>query len=132
MGEISMTISTTTQPGKRAEVQAPYHEFMAPRAIENDAQRMVVWCDDQERGSIPPVRDLLRLRSDGCERLGSVVCRVHGEGRPSARRRASMVMATTEGRLERAVPGGGDFGSRLAIGPDHGPISRRMSLPTAV
>lgn len=48
MGELAMIISTTTRPGKRAEVQALYRELMAPRANENDAQRVVVWCDDQQ------------------------------------------------------------------------------------
>ena len=48
MGELAMIISTTTQQGKRAEVRALYQELMAPRAIENDAQRVVVWCDDQQ------------------------------------------------------------------------------------
>jgi quinol monooxygenase YgiN len=48
MGELAMIISTTTQPGKRAEVQALYRDLMAPRAVENDAQRVVVWCDDQQ------------------------------------------------------------------------------------
>lgn len=48
MGELAMIISTTTQPGKRDEVAALYQELMAPRAEENTAQRVVLWCDDQQ------------------------------------------------------------------------------------
>ena len=48
MGEPAMIISTTTKPGRRAEVQALYGELMAPRALDNDAQRVVVWCNDQQ------------------------------------------------------------------------------------
>ena len=48
MGELAMIISTTTQPGERERVRSLYQEVMAPRAEENDAQRVVVWCDDQQ------------------------------------------------------------------------------------
>ena len=48
MGELAMIISTTTQPGRRADVRALYQHLMAPRAVENAAQRVVVWCDDQQ------------------------------------------------------------------------------------
>ncbi len=48
MGELAMIISTTTQQGKREEVRSVYQELMAPRAEENEAQRVVVWCDDQQ------------------------------------------------------------------------------------
>jgi quinol monooxygenase YgiN len=48
MGELAMIIKTTTQPGKRADVARLYQELMAPRAVENEAQEVVVWCDDQQ------------------------------------------------------------------------------------
>ncbi len=41
-----MVIKTKTQPGKRNEVAALYRQHMAPRAEANDAQEVVVWCDD--------------------------------------------------------------------------------------
>ena len=47
MGELAMIIKTTTQPGKREEVEALYDEMMAPRAEANEDQQVVVWCADQ-------------------------------------------------------------------------------------
>lgn len=48
MDELAMIISTTTKPGKRTEVEALYRELMAPRALQNEAQLIVVWCDDDQ------------------------------------------------------------------------------------
>ena len=47
MSKVAMIITTTTQPGKRDEVRALYEEHLAPRAEENDAQELVLWCADQ-------------------------------------------------------------------------------------
>ena len=47
MGDLAMIIKTETQPGKRDEVFGLYRELMAPRALDNDAQELVVWCADQ-------------------------------------------------------------------------------------
>jgi quinol monooxygenase YgiN len=47
MGDLAIIIRTRTRPGKRAEVHQLYQELMAPRALENEAQEIVVWCDDQ-------------------------------------------------------------------------------------
>ena len=48
MGELAMIIKTKTQPGKRDEVQRLYRELLVPRALANEAQEVVVWCDDQD------------------------------------------------------------------------------------
>ena len=47
MGELAMVIKTKAQPGKRDELFDLYEEIMVPRAEENDAQEVVVWCADQ-------------------------------------------------------------------------------------
>ena len=47
MSKLAMIIRTKTQPGKREEVFDLYQQLMAPRAINNDAQEVVVWCADQ-------------------------------------------------------------------------------------
>lgn len=46
--EVAMIVTTTTQPGRRADVFGLYEELLAPRAGENPDQRVVVWCDDQQ------------------------------------------------------------------------------------
>lgn len=46
MGTLAIVVKTTTQPGKRDEVHRLYREMMAPRAEENEAQEVVVWCAD--------------------------------------------------------------------------------------
>lgn len=48
MSELAMVIRTKTLPGKRDEVRARYEELLAPRAVENEAQQVVVWCDDDQ------------------------------------------------------------------------------------
>lgn len=62
MGELAMIIKTRTQPGKRAEVQKLYQELLVPRAVENDAQEIVVWCDDQHD---PDTFTLFEIYRDG-------------------------------------------------------------------
>ncbi len=55
MGKLAMVITTTTQPGKRAEVHDLYRKVMAPRAELNAGQEVVVWCDhadDPDRFSL--------------------------------------------------------------------------------
>lgn len=47
MGELSIIVKTKTLPGKRDEIQRLYTDLMAPRAIENPFQEVVVWCADQ-------------------------------------------------------------------------------------
>ena len=46
MGSLALIIRSTAQPGKRGDIYAAYQEMMAPRAEANDAQELVVWCDD--------------------------------------------------------------------------------------
>ena len=48
MDSLALIITSTTQPGRRDDVHQLYRELMAPRAEENEAQRLVVWCDDQQ------------------------------------------------------------------------------------
>jgi quinol monooxygenase YgiN len=47
MGKLALIITTTTKPGKREEVRRLYEELLAPRATENAAQEIVVWCTDE-------------------------------------------------------------------------------------
>ncbi len=47
MSKLAMVIKTKAQPNRRRELQALYEELMAPRALENEAQEVVVWCADQ-------------------------------------------------------------------------------------
>lgn len=47
MGDLAMIIKTKTQAGMRAKVRELYEELLVPRAMENDGQEVVVWCDDQ-------------------------------------------------------------------------------------
>ena len=47
MGDLAMIIKTRTQPGRREDVRALYEEMLAPRALANDGQEVVVWCADQ-------------------------------------------------------------------------------------
>ncbi len=47
MGKLAIIVKTQTQSGKRDEVKSLYTDIMAPRALGNDSQEVVVWCDDQ-------------------------------------------------------------------------------------
>lgn len=47
MGELALFISSKAQPGKRDEIFSLYEKILVPRAGENDAQEVVVWCADQ-------------------------------------------------------------------------------------
>ena len=46
MSKLAMVIRTKTQPGKRDDVRALYESHLAPLAEANEAQQLVVWCDD--------------------------------------------------------------------------------------
>ena len=46
MGELVLFVATKAKAGKRDAVRMLYEEMMAPRALENDAQEVVVWCAD--------------------------------------------------------------------------------------
>ena len=47
MGELAIIVKSKSQPGKREEIKELYDTLLAPRAVENDAQQVVVWCADQ-------------------------------------------------------------------------------------
>ncbi|MEM7339286.1 MAG: antibiotic biosynthesis monooxygenase [Actinomycetota bacterium] len=44
---MALIIKSTAQPGQRNAIFSHYQEQMAPRAEDNDAQEVVVWCADQ-------------------------------------------------------------------------------------
>ncbi len=46
MGKLAMSVTTRTKPGKREDVQRLYEQRLVPRASENEAQEIVVWCAD--------------------------------------------------------------------------------------
>lgn len=46
MGDLAVIIRSRTHPGRRQEVFDLYREHMAPRAEANEAQEVVVWCND--------------------------------------------------------------------------------------
>ena len=46
MAKLALIIESRTQPGRRSDVFDLYSQHMAPRAVENEAQEVVVWCDD--------------------------------------------------------------------------------------
>lgn len=62
MDKLAMLITTRTKPGKRDEVRAMYEEHLAPRATDNDAQELVVWCADH---ADPDVFHLFEIYRDG-------------------------------------------------------------------
>lgn len=41
-----MIVKGRSQPGKRDEVRKLYEQLLAPRALANDAQEVVLWCAD--------------------------------------------------------------------------------------
>lgn len=43
---VTMIISSSAQPGQRDAVHQLWLEHLAPAAEANDAQQVVVWCDD--------------------------------------------------------------------------------------
>ncbi|MEM9132330.1 MAG: antibiotic biosynthesis monooxygenase [Actinomycetota bacterium] len=47
MGELAMIITTKAKPGRRDELFALYRRDLAPRAVDNDGQEVVVWCADE-------------------------------------------------------------------------------------
>lgn len=47
MGDLAIIVRSRAKAGKREEIQAVYDRIMAPRAMENDSQEVVVWCADQ-------------------------------------------------------------------------------------
>ncbi len=46
MSKVAMIIKTKTQPGQRQTVRQLYVEILGPRAEENAAQELIIWCDD--------------------------------------------------------------------------------------
>jgi quinol monooxygenase YgiN len=46
MGTLALIIRSVAQPGRRREIYDAYREVMAPRAEANEAQEVVVWCND--------------------------------------------------------------------------------------
>ena len=46
MGTLALIIRSTAQPGRREEIYEAYRSVMAPRAEANEAQEVVVWCND--------------------------------------------------------------------------------------
>jgi quinol monooxygenase YgiN len=46
VGTLALIIRSTAQAGKRSDIYAAYRNVMAPRAVANEAQEVVVWCDD--------------------------------------------------------------------------------------
>ncbi|MGD2101469.1 MAG: antibiotic biosynthesis monooxygenase [Acidimicrobiia bacterium] len=47
MGELALIVTSTAKDGKRDEIRGLYEELMAPRAVDNPSQEVVVWCADQ-------------------------------------------------------------------------------------
>lgn len=43
---LAMIITSTVQPGKRDEVHELWVDHLAPAAMANERQPVVVWCDD--------------------------------------------------------------------------------------
>lgn len=62
MDRITLIVTTRTRPGKRDEVLSLYKEMLAPRALENDAQQLVVWSADQHD---PDTFYLFEIYADG-------------------------------------------------------------------
>ncbi|MEL7157719.1 MAG: antibiotic biosynthesis monooxygenase [Actinomycetota bacterium] len=48
MGELAMIIKSKAQAGQRDKLYRLYQEHLAPRASDNEAQEVVVWCADQQ------------------------------------------------------------------------------------
>lgn len=46
MEKIALILRTKTKPGQRDAVRRLYEQQLAPRALANAAQAVVVWCDD--------------------------------------------------------------------------------------
>ncbi len=64
---VSMIITSTVQPGKRSDVHALWLEHLASAAEANDAQKVVVWCDDN---ADPDTFHLFEIY-DGMESMGA-------------------------------------------------------------
>jgi quinol monooxygenase YgiN len=47
VGELAIVVTSKARPGKREQIKDLYEELMAPRAMENQTQEVVVWCADQ-------------------------------------------------------------------------------------
>lgn len=47
MGDVALFISGQAQPGRRDEIRQLYLDMLAPHAVANEAQEVVVWCADQ-------------------------------------------------------------------------------------
>lgn len=67
MGDLAMFISSKAKPGKREEVFELYQEVLAPRALDNERQEVVVWAADQQD---PDAFHLFEIYADG-EALGA-------------------------------------------------------------
>ena len=64
MGRLAMFIKSKAKPGRRDELQSLYQELLAPRAMQNEAQEVVVWCADQHD---PDTFYLFEIYSDAAE-----------------------------------------------------------------
>lgn len=46
MGKVAVLLKGRARPGKRDAIQRLFEEHLAPRALANAAQEIVVWCAD--------------------------------------------------------------------------------------
>ena len=52
MAKLALIITSRTQPGRRNDVYEPHELHMAARAAANEAQEVVVWCNDAADGDV--------------------------------------------------------------------------------
>ena len=50
MTKLALIIKSRARPGKRDELYQLYQQHMAPRAVENPSQEVVVWANDTGDG----------------------------------------------------------------------------------
>ena len=63
MAELALVIKSKAQSGKRDEVRALYEQHLAPLAESNEAQEVVVWCDDDQDPDVFVLFELYAERS---------------------------------------------------------------------
>lgn len=63
MSELVLIVKGKAQPGQREQVQRLFEQHLAPRALENEAQELVVWSADEHDADTFYLFELYRDRA---------------------------------------------------------------------
>ena len=63
MTRLAMIVKTTVQPGQRDAVRDLFTRHLGARALANDAQEILIWCDDDANPDVFYLFEIYRDRA---------------------------------------------------------------------